>query len=121
MSRRLFLKISAILASLAVLPQVVLANAAELIDLTGKKRTDAANNTALGIAKGLNYVEDVAKAAKEGKVKYPDKTGVKMADQLCSKCQFYKAADGKKGGVCTLIPGVLVHEGGGCMSWVKKA
>ncbi len=120
MSRRIFLKVSALFAALAAVPSTLFANALEIIDLTGK-RTDAANKTALGIAKGLSYVEDVAKAAKAGTAKFPDKAGVKAADQLCSKCQFYKPEAGKKGGVCTLIPGVLVHEGGGCMSWVKKA
>ena len=121
MNRRLFLQAAAGLGALLVLPKIAIAKGLELIDPSGKTRTDAANKTAMGIAKGLNYVPDVAKAAKEGKVKYPDKAGVKMADQPCSGCNFYQCVEGKNAGKCTLIPGVLVHEKGGCMSWVKGA
>lgn len=120
-NRRLFLKAAAGFGALLVLPRVAFAEALKVIDPSGKKRTDAANKTAMGVAKGLNYVEDVAKAAKAGKVKYPEKGGVKMADQTCDACNFYTCVDGKKAGKCMLVPGVLVHEKGGCMSWVKGA
>ncbi len=121
MNRRLFLQTAACWSALLALPKVAFAEGLKLIDLSGKKRADAANKTAMGIAQGLNYVEDVAQAAKEGKVKFPDKGGVKMADQPCSSCNFYTCVEGQKAGKCMLIPGVLVHAGGGCMSWVKGA
>lgn len=121
MNRRIFLQMAAGLSALLVLPKVALAEAKKLIDLSGKTRTDAANKSAMGVAKGLNYVVDVEKAAKEGKVKFPDKGGIKMAAQHCKECNFYQCVEGAKGGTCMLIPGVLVHENGGCMSWVKGA
>jgi hypothetical protein len=122
MNRRVFFKVAAGLGALLVLPKVAFAEALKLIDTSGKTSTDAANKTAMGIAKGLNYVADVAKAAKDPKfTAYPEKSGVKMADQKCKVCTFYQCVDGAKGGKCTLIPGVLVHEAGGCMSWVKIA
>ena len=122
MNRRVFLKLASLATASFTFSQWAWAEAQKLmlIDMTGKKRTDKANQTALQMAKGLSYTPDVAKDVKAGKVKFGEKSGVKPEDQFCNKCQFhqmYKEADGVK---CTLIQGVLVHDKGGCASWVKK-
>lgn len=100
---------------------------AELIDMTKKKRKDKLNETAVGIATGLGYVEDAKKAKRTDK---PGKGGatVKANDQFCENCNWYKSADPSaiagKGAPCQMIPtappGVLVHAKGYCNSWFAK-
>lgn len=126
MQRRDFFKKSLFaVASLSVLGTVIkttTAFAKELIDMTGKSKNPA-NKAAVNQAKGLNYVADLEKAIKEGKVEKKDKKvgdkTYKISEQLCSTCMFYK--EEKPGqGPCTLIPGVLVHGKGHCTSWTPK-
>lgn len=66
-------------------------------------------------AKALKYVEDATLAV--GRV---DKMGVAAADQLCSNCRFYTAADEGWGG-CTLFQNRLVAGPGWCAGWVPTA
>lgn len=96
----------------------------KLIDITGKKRTDADNKESLGMAQGLGYVEDLKKALAEKKTTKTDRTAGaktwKAAEQTCDTCMFY---DYKKEGkpTCQLLPKVLVHAKGSCNSWQPKA
>lgn len=103
------------------------AQAAELklIDMTGKKRTDEDNKKCVGVAGGLNYVDDLGKALKDKKITKEDKPGAnnkiwKTTEQNCSTCAFY-TVEGKGTGKCTLIPGCLVAEKGSCNTWAPKA
>ena len=66
-------------------------------------------------AKALKYVEDASQAT--GRV---DKMGVAAADQLCTNCRFYVAADGGYG-PCVLFQNRLVAGAGWCAGWVPTA
>jgi len=124
MKRRHFFKTLGLLAASGwVLGQAKLAfaQAAKLIDMSTKTRKDKDNETAVKTAKGLNYVEDLAKALKDKKINKVDQPGFKAAEQKCSTCQFYAEVEKGKAGSCTLIPKVLVHANGSCNTWVKKA
>lgn len=65
-------------------------------------------------AKALGYIAD---AKKIDKTKFPKYA----AGQLCSNCNFYKAAATEKAGPCTLFPGKLVAGPGWCNAWAKKS
>lgn len=127
MQRRDFFKASLLgAASLTVIGSLFKATRAyalELIDMTGKSKNPA-NKSAVTVAKGLNYVDDLEKAIKDKKItKAEKKMGGKTytpAQQICSTCNFYKKTkDGV--GTCTLIPGVLVQGAGSCNSWIPGA
>ena len=108
------------LGQVGVFASKTFAAAKKLIDMSGKS-ADAANKAALNVAKGLGYVEDGNAASKAGKIKRVEKAGVAPEHQICRTCQFYKVVEEGKSGECTLIPGVLVHHGGYCNSWIKSA
>ena len=101
---------------------------AELIDMSKKKRKDKLNETAVGIATGLVYVEDAKKAKRVDKPGKTAGTTVKAADQHCDNCNWYKSKDptamAGKGAPCQMIPtappGVLVHAKGYCNSWMAN-
>jgi hypothetical protein len=102
-----------------------------LIDMTGLKRKDPENKACVTTAKGIGYVEDLAKAIKDpaaAKKMSPnfavttDKPGHKAATQLCDTCMFYnfkKETPAKP--TCMLLPACFVHAKGSCNSWAKKA
>lgn len=122
MTRRLFIKMTSAAAATLAFSQWAFAKGKKLmlIDITGKKRTDAANKAVLGVAKGINYVPDVAKAVKDGQAKFQAKNGVKPEAQFCNTCLFHQPYGAAEGVKCTMLNGVLVHEKGGCASWAKK-
>ncbi len=102
-----------------------------LIDITGKKRTDADNKACVSTAKSIGYVEDLdaaiknPAAAKKDSPSYmakTDKPGHKAATQTCDSCIFfnYKKETPVKP-TCTLLPKCLVHAKGSCNSWAPKA
>ena len=128
MQRRDFLKRTALgtlgLVALGNIFGATKALALDLIDMTGKKRTDAANKSAMTVAKGLNYVDDTKEALKKKQITKTDRqVGAKTYtpdQQTCDTCNFYKETAAGKG-TCTLIPGVLVRGPGTCNSWIPKA
>ena len=126
MNRRHFIRITG-LAALSTFAlgtfQLAKTYASELklIDMSGKKRKDKVNQTAVKQAQGIGYVEDLEAALKAKKVKKTDQPGFKASEQTCLTCQFYKETEKGVAGTCTLIPKVLVHSEGSCNTWVRKA
>lgn len=101
----------------------------DYIDVTEKKRTDAANKTCVPAAKNLNYrdkAEELAKDIKAKKVKvtpatFKDKTGkdIPLETRTCDKCALFALQDPKLH-TCAVIPGCLVQPKGACTSWSPK-
>lgn len=126
MKRRDFLKTAILSAAsagfLGSFLKSTKAFALELIDMSGKRK-DAANISAIKVASGLNYVEDLDKALKLKKIKKEDRVvgdkTYKPEDQACDTCNFYKKTK-DNAGTCLIIPGVLVHAKGSCVSWTQK-
>ena len=130
-NRREFLKASVAvglalgaLTKLVAFSKAAVAEALALVDLTGKKRTDAANKAAIGILAGLGYVENVEKAEKAGKIHRTDKPNPSGGTfpakaQRCMTCALMEPqyVNGNKPGKCMLVPGVLVHPTGYCNSY----
>lgn len=100
---------------------------ATLIDMSGKKRTDADNKACVATANGIGYVEDLDKALKAKKITKADKPGAnnkiwKPNEQTCKNCSFYNyKKETPEKPTCMLIPQCLVHEKGSCNSWNPKA
>ncbi len=99
----------------------------ELVDMTGKKRTDPANAACMAAAKNVHYHDNVAELDKEykaGKMGKPnsfkDKAGkeIPFLERNCAKCALYGMAG--KPGSCPLIAGCLVSPKGACASWSPK-
>ena len=88
-----------------------------LIDMSAKKRKDETNQGCVKSAKGLGYVEDLAKALKSKETKKKVIGTWKVEDQTCENCQLF---DYKKDGqdTCMVLPKSLVHKKGSCNSWV---
>ncbi|MBT6244376.1 MAG: High potential iron-sulfur protein [Gammaproteobacteria bacterium] len=102
-TRRNFIKTTATLGLIPLVPVSMLSSAAEQI--TGD---DPA-------AKALRYVEDATTAVRA------DKMGVAGADQLCSNCQFYTVSGSNPAlGPCMLFQNKLVVGAGWCAGWVPK-
>jgi|TARA_B110000977_G_scaffold198291_1_gene282830 hypothetical protein len=100
-SRRNFVKLAAVSASVPLLGQVSLsASAAEKVP---------ANDPA---ALSLKYVEVASDATRT------DKGGVAGADQICGNCRFYANSDTPDWGGCVLFQNRLVAKGGWCVGWV---
>ncbi len=123
-SRRNFLKISAMFLALPAILKATAdsayAAAAELIDMTKKKRKDSANAEAVRTAEGLKYVADAKEGARIDKPGVGGKM-VKSAEQYCNSCQLFQGKlKGDEPGPCLVIPvpGVLVHAKGSCDSWM---
>lgn len=104
-------------------------NKLDYIDLTEKKRTDAANKACVQQAKNLNYRDkaaDLAKDIKAKKVKssvpeFKDKAGkvIALEERTCAKCLFF-ARTNPNVHTCDVIPGCLVRPEGSCTSFTPK-
>lgn len=113
-----------IVASPLVKPILALAADLQLIDMSEKKRTDAANKTAVGIAKNFKYIADANKEKRENASEKKDAGGkaFKPTEQFCHNCNFFDTTKSVgKNAPCQVIPGVLVHNEGWCMMWTPKA
>ena len=91
----------------------------ELIDMSEKKRTDAANKQAVAIAKSFAYVEAADSKNRIGATALKSARGkeIKPDAQYCSNCTYYvKAKANDKGAPCQIIPagGTIVHKNGWC-------
>ena len=107
-TRRTFIKTTAKLGLIPLLPVSMLSQGAENI-CTTKITTDDP------VAKALRYIEDATQAARS------DKMGVIAADQLCSNCQFYTVSTSDAAlGPCMLFQNRLVVGAGWCAGWVPK-
>jgi hypothetical protein len=129
MERRQFIKnsvlfFSSTFAAATVFTERTFATKLKLIDMKMLNKKDAVNTAAVGMAKSLNYVEDLAKELKKNPKYKTDRTdnGKKTlaAEQTCFTCQFYKEVD-KKTGTCVIFPKVLVDGPGSCTSWTAKS
>ncbi|MEQ1665711.1 MAG: high-potential iron-sulfur protein, partial [Bdellovibrionales bacterium] len=125
--RRELLKKVFFYSSAGILANILLRNnsyAAELqvIDITGKVRTDADNAECLKIATGINYVPDLAVAIKDKKItksdmKTPAGKEWKANQQTCANCALfnYKKETPEKP-TCQLLPKCLVAAKGSCIA-----
>ena len=105
-SRRTFVKLTAVSASVPLLGPISLsASAASVAKVPVNDPT----------AMALKYVE-VASAATR-----TEKMGVAGADQICGNCMFYKAGEMPEWGPCALFQNRLVAKDGWCMGWVPAA
>lgn len=91
----------------------------ELIDMTEKTRTDAANKQAVAIAKSFDYVEaaDAKNRKSASALKNAKGKEIKPDAQFCSNCTYYvKAKATDKGAPCQIIPagGTIVHKNAWC-------
>ena len=132
-SRRNFLKNLCLIAGAGILaktlsPQSAQAQTEELktIDMSEKKRTDAANKESVGLARGLGYVENLEKGLKEKKIAKTDRpVGAKVwkaNEQTCDNCMFYNyKKENPPKATCQLMSKILVHPKGSCNSWQAKA
>lgn len=68
-------------------------------------------------ATALNFKQNAADVPAELQ---QEKNGVAFANQRCSNCMFYKAAEGADAGVCQLLPSGKVKAGGWCSSWTAQ-
>lgn len=68
-------------------------------------------------ATALNFKQNAADVPAELQ---QDKDGTPFAQQRCSNCMFYNAADGSDRGACQLLPSGKVLAGGWCSSWTPK-
>ena len=102
-TRRNFIKTTAALGLIPLLPVSMLSQGAEQVTADDP------------IAKALRYAEDATQAARS------DKMGVAAADQLCSNCQFYTVSTSDAAmGPCMLFQNRLVVGAGWCAGWVPK-
>jgi hypothetical protein len=102
-TRRTFIKTTAKLGLIPLLPVSMLSQGAEKIALDDPS------------AKALRYTEDATNAARS------DKMGVAAADQICSNCQFYTVSGSDAAlGPCMLFQNRLVVGAGWCAGWVPK-
>ena len=102
-TRRTFIKTTAKLGLIPLLPVSMLSQGAEKI------------TTDDPVAKALRYIEDATQATRS------DKMGVAAADQLCSNCQFYTVSTSDAAlGPCMLFQNRLVVGAGWCAGWVAK-
>jgi len=100
-SRRTFIQIIPVAASLALLARAAHADATRV----DEKDPQAA---------ALGYVADAAKA---DKAKYPRYA----AGQSCSTCQLYQGKAGDAAGPCPLFGAKQVSAKGWCSAYAKKA
>ncbi len=107
-SRRKFIKLSAISASLPLVSQVNLVSPASAAAMGKVPADDPA-------AVALKYVEVASTAART------DKMGVPGSEQICGNCLFYKDSDTPAWGECALFQNRLVAQAGWCMGWVPAA
>jgi hypothetical protein len=107
-SRRQFIKLSAISASVPLLSLVKLVPPAFAAAM-GMVPTD--DPTAVG----LKYVEVASTATRT------DKMGVPGSEQICGNCRFYKDSETPEWGGCVLFQNRLVAKEGWCMGWVPAA
>ena len=107
-SRRQFVKLSAVAASMPLLSQVDLVPTASAATM-GKVPTDDP------AAVALKYVEIATTATRT------DKMGVPGSEQICGNCRFYKDSAMPEWGGCTLFQNRLVAKEGWCMGWVPVA
>ena len=105
-SRRKFVKLSAISASIPLLSQISGVTASSSM---GKVPLD--DPTALA----LKYVEDANTATRT------DKMGVPGSEQNCGNCRFYKDSETPLWGGCALFQNRLVAKEGWCVGWVPDA
>ncbi len=92
----------------------------KLIDMSKKDPADKINEAAVAIASGLTYVANAKQAVADGTFKRVEKAGVAPDLQICATCEFHTSVEENKSGECKLIQGVLIHDAGGCISWMKK-
>ncbi len=107
-TRRQFIKLSSIAATLPLLSQVKLISPASAAAIEKVPVNDPS-------AVALKYVEVASKASRT------DKMGVAGSDQICGNCLFYKDSDTPAMGGCALFQNRLVAKAGWCMGWVPVA
>jgi hypothetical protein len=105
-SRRKFVKLSAISASIPLLSQVSRVIASSTV---GKVPLDDPSAVA------LKYVEVAGTATRT------DKMGVPGSEQICGNCRFYKDSETPEWGGCALFQNRLVAKQGWCVGWVPEA
>ncbi len=105
-SRRQFVKLTAVSAAIPLFSQINLVSAASPV---GKVPT---NDPA---AVALKYVEIASTANRT------DKMGVVGSDQICGNCRFYKDSETPEWGGCALFQNRLVAKDGWCLGWVPVA
>lgn len=69
-------------------------------------------------ATALNFKQNAADVPAELQ---KENNGVPFANQRCSSCTFYNAAEGAGVGMCQLLPSGKVKAEGWCASWSPKA
>lgn len=104
-SRRKFVKLTAVSATLPLLGQVSFSASA------AAAKVPANDPSALA----LKYVEDASTATRA------DKMGVAGSEQICGNCRFYTNSDTPDWGGCLLFQNRLVAKAGWCMGWVPTA
>ncbi len=107
-TRRQFIKLSSIAATLPLVSQVKLISPASAAAI----EKVAANDPS---AVALKYVEVASTASRT------DKMGVAGSDQICGNCLFYKDSETPAMGGCALFQNRLVAKAGWCMGWVPAA
>lgn len=107
-SRRKFIKITALSASVPVLGQVSLVPWAYAAVMNKVPVDDPG-------AIALKYVEEATSATRI------DKMGVPGSEQICGNCKFYKYSQTQDWGGCLLFQNQLVAKQGWCMGWVPIA
>jgi hypothetical protein len=107
-SRRQFVKLTAVSASIPLLSQVNLISSASAAAMGKVPIDDPA-------ALALKYVEVASTATRT------DKMGVPGSDQICGNCRFYKDSETPEWGGCLLFQNRLVAKEGWCTGWVPAA
>ncbi len=107
-SRRQFVKLTAVSAAIPIFSQINLVPSASAAAL-GKVPTDDP------AAVALKYVEIATTANRT------DKMGVARSEQICGNCRFYKDSEEPGWGGCTLFENRLVTKGCWCVGWVPVA
>lgn len=107
-SRRQFVKLSAVAASIPLISQVKLVSSASAATMGKVPIDDPA-------AVALKYVEVATTATRT------DKMGVSGSEQVCGNCRFYKDSETPAWGGCALFQNRLVAKEGWCVGWVPVA
>jgi len=107
-SRRRFVKLSAVAAAIPLFSQVNLVSSASAAAMAKVPTDDPA-------AVALKYVEVATTATRT------DKMGVAGSEQICGNCRFYKDSETPEWGGCALFQNRLVAKEGWCVGWVPTA
>ncbi len=104
-SRRQFVKLSAVAATIPLISQDNLVSSASAAAM-GKVPTDDP------AAVALKYVEVATTATRKKKM------GVSGSEQMCGNCRFYKDSETPEWGGCVLFQNRLVAKEGWCLGWI---